>query len=738
MNNPGVEYFDVVLRFLVFVLVTLFLIVLVLFLVFLYASPTPSHNFPSLYYIISTFLPALWGLSAFYHFQKYPPQPPSFVIYLKNIAARKVDRLPEMLEKKGFRIFIICLTLIISFLLWRFGIFSAGIITNNDHAYHYYQAWFMAKYLLPHFQSAIGWSPYFYAGFPIMYHYHPGNALFTSLLYLISSGTIPLSFAYRIFFTLALLAAPLSTYFLAKQLRLGETTCTIIGLLSIVPTFRHVEMLYWGLTSCILAAGISPLVFAFLHKYFQTKERMHLFVASTLLGAIIITHSIIALAVVLGIILYLLLKKEVNRTVVLCMFVIPLLLSAFWVIPSIQYFLNGYGSLEVTDPHLKVKTMLGFINFHVFLILGIPALLWPFIYLGYRRAYASGSFPERFILLYTALLYITAYYGALIPGLQELQLLHLMPYLGIYLIMAAGMGISAALKNGPYRRFAVIALLVALISPLMGTLLFSLSINPEAHTILSIGLPTNVEAVFAWIKENDANRILLEDTDSLLMKAPWGRGFRLALAPVYAEKARFIGGAEPFYNPFWTGNRTRTGEGVFFGLSLNNTAREKVVQNLDDFNIQHLIVWSNESKKFLDDSADFELVKKIDWFSIYRYKNARKSFVVRTFGDVSANVTEFGVKEIVLWVRANETSQVTVSSSYYPNWHAYADGREIPLKQDGMFSQVVVPPKDTPYEVSLVFEESELERYSMWVSLLCWLFVGFFLVFNLTRKFVIR
>ena len=96
---------------------------------------------------------------------------------------------------------------------------------------------------------------------------------------------------------------------------------------------------------------------------------------------------------------------------------------------------------------------------------------------------------------------------------------------------------------------------------------------------------------------------------------------------------------------------------------------------------------------------------------------------MKSSGDVSAKISDFRVKEIILRVTANESGKVTVSSSYYPNWHAYSDKEELPVIKDDIFTQVVLPPKESPYDVVLVFEDSKLEWFCKWLSLISWIIV---------------
>jgi len=703
-----------------------------------YTTLTTIWDYPTWEYITLIVLPLSLTTYVLYVILEFAPKPSQ--IFGQNFINKIWENHnPEkILEKKGQHIFLAWLLFTTLFLAWRYGIISSGVITTDDHPYHYYQAWYTAEYLIPVFHNAIGWSPYFYAGYPIMYHYFPGSALIISLIHVGSLGFVSVATAYRIFFLLALLVAPISTYVLAKELRLKNTESAVIGLLSVVPTFRHIETLYWGMTSSVFAAGLSPLVFAFLHRYHKTKQLKQLISASLVFTIILLTHSIVAIGVAVGITAYLALTKNTNKQTILVILATPLLLSAFWIIPSAVYYVSGYGSLRTEIPFAVVKTILGFINYHLYLLFGIPLVLIPFAYAGYKRCMADENCSIKFLSIYPLLLYVISFYGSAIPYLQTLQLMHLMPLLGMYIVIVAGLGISMNLKNR-FGEITAIALCLAIMSPILGTLPLNFSLTKvitneksvmNEDNILAVGLPQDVEQTLEWIKLNAEGRVLVEDTNIFPKNSPWGSGYSTALGPIYAENVKFIGGPLPYYNPFWTGNKTNTGEGVILDMQIESMNYKTLTDGLNKLNIEYLVLWSNKSKNFFNRKEDFQKVKEAGNFSIYRYKNNQNSFIVKTEGTAKASITNFGVKTISLRVKTNETSKITLSSSYFPNWHAYANGKRIPLDRDDIFLQVTAPPEDEPYEITVRFEENKTEAYSKWLSITSWIAALTLIIFH--------
>ncbi|MFH1787920.1 MAG: hypothetical protein ABH834_00895, partial [Candidatus Altiarchaeota archaeon] len=123
--------------------------------VILQSSLTPSYDVDSWKFIVMLLLPSLWTLWGFHMLIKdewinrlvYEIKLGKFVGY--------ANRAHETIKKKDLQLFFCFLILIVVFLSWRFGLFSEGIISNNDHSYHYYQAWYTVNYLIPKFNSII-------------------------------------------------------------------------------------------------------------------------------------------------------------------------------------------------------------------------------------------------------------------------------------------------------------------------------------------------------------------------------------------------------------------------------------------------------------------------------------------------------------------------------------------------------------------------------------------------------
>lgn len=703
------------------VFITVYLLLLFFLLVEVYTTYTMPFDNPTFYYIMLsiTVFPVfyIWFIGV------------KALEYLIQLDHTIIDDTVNSLRKHGSLILASWIVFSCLFFSWRFGLFSTGILTTLDHPWHYYDFWYYWNTLLPEFKNVIGWTPYFYAGYP-SHFYPPGMNLIRVATAIITGGLIPLTTVYKISLALTFIVTPISAYTLIRKLGFDKESCVIVGLFTTIPTFRSIEMIYWGMTPIIFATGLSPLVFAFFHDYATKKRLQSLLSASIVFGLIMFTHPLVAIAVCIGLVIYLItmeyghwLKNIVALTTI---GLTSSLLALFWVLPMFNLY-TGYWTASLSIfPYFIVKTFMGFVNYHLVLFFGVPLVLWFFIFRGYVDFFRGSVSKQgfKFLLIYPVVIYVLAYWGATdFSPVQDLQLLHLMQYLGLYLVIVAGVMVRKMLASKSVLcYFALFALFSTAVIPHSAVTQMSLEGN-----ILSTKLPDAVYGVFNWLGENgnSGTRVLLEDIgDVYYVEIPWGHGLGTALAPVYVgEEVKYVGGYQPFGHNFRENEIASTRGTVLFSVAVENLSYDEFIQRVNDFNIKYLIVWSNESKKFLNGLDDIALIETIDWFSIYRYEHAKESFIVRTHGDVSAEVTDFGAREIKLQVKANETGKVTVSTTFFPNWKAYAGEERLSVEKKDIFPEITVPRKKEAYQVLLVFEESRLEWFSKWLSVISWIVV---------------
>lgn len=150
-------------------------------------------------------------------------------------------------------------------------------------------------------------------------------------------------------------------------------------------------------------------------------------------------------------------------------------------------------------------------------------------------------------------------------------------------------------------------------------------------------------------------------------------------------------------------------------------------QGLRNYNVKYLIVWSDSFKDFLSDfSSNSEashthlgLIAEIERFSIYEYLNCPKSYIIQNDDILSSEVIRFDEKQIIVYVNVLKPTDVTISSTYFPLWHAYVDGVETSVFSSNNFISVCLP-ESGEHEVIFIYEEplvNVLAKYTSLVSL---------------------
>lgn len=662
------------------------------------------------------------------------------------------QKLTHLVKTRIHLLSVLCVGFTLAVFVWAYGLVSKGILMNHDYPFYHLLTWYTVNYSIPLFKSVLAWNPYFYAGFPMMYFYNPGMVLFVSLANKLSLGLIPIGLGYRLFIVATLLLMPLSAYFMSRKFGFSKFDSSIITLLLIIPTSHYLLLVNFAMVSLLAATALSAVIFGLFHAYFSQKRPHYLLIASIVLAFTILLHFIVSFAISMGLLLYVfLLKDESFRRrifALLILFVFSASMTAFWVLPSSYYYLAGYGKSNIHVISLWVITSFqGLLDYVLTIILSIPLPLWFFIAFGYLglRGTKSELINQKFILLYPLLLLVFMFLGASpYSPIQDLQLMHLQSYVGYYLVLVAGYSLTRFYKISTLNRnTAALVVIIALLLPNISMIIYR-SVFNSGEPALETALPKDVEDVFNFIKvnSNDKTRVLLEDYRYHVNydnQMDWGPGYTTALAPLYVGKnVKFIGGFMPYGNHFKNEEIPNARGGTFFNVPLEDMTQEHFVKRMNEFNIEYLAVWSSISKSYLNASGEFVLMENYGNFSIYRYENVPESYIVAIRGDAYAEVIEFGVKDIVLKVTANETSNITISSSYFPNWHAYVDGVEVPVSEDDIFVQVTVP-KSKDKTVRLTFEQGLPEKAGVLISIVAWIIILTSLIFkprfNITKIF---
>jgi uncharacterized membrane protein len=237
---------------------------------------------------------------------------------------------------------LLALIVIYAFLLDYFKpelILSKTTLSGGDTGSHNYLVFYMKNYLLPNWKI-VGWSPDWYAGFPIFQFYFPLPYLFAALL----SYLIPMEIAFKIISILGIFLIPTTSY-LSLRIMKFKFPVPIIAAIFSMPFLFLESFSMWGGNILSTLAGqfaftfslsMTSLFMATFYRYIKNATKRLLIINSVLLAVIVMSHIIPVIVIVLSSTYYMLGKdKALNFITASKVFILSFLLTGFWSVPFI-------------------------------------------------------------------------------------------------------------------------------------------------------------------------------------------------------------------------------------------------------------------------------------------------------------------------------------------------------------------------------------------------------------------
>lgn len=219
------------------------------------------------------------------------------------------------------------------------ALLASTTATGGDMGAHVYAPWYMRHYLFPRGQVA-GWSPGWFAGFPMFYFYFPLVASFQAIL----SFVIPYAVAFKLGSALGTFFLPVAVYLLLRLLRLPFPTPQIGAVFGMSFLFMDSFTIFGGNIAGSMAGeysyGLSLglcLVFVGLVYRILTGEGRPI-LAALVLAAAVLSHLVPVIMVVAVLPVFWVLgvrthgrRRTLGRLAVV--FGVAFCLTGFWVIP---------------------------------------------------------------------------------------------------------------------------------------------------------------------------------------------------------------------------------------------------------------------------------------------------------------------------------------------------------------------------------------------------------------------
>ncbi|MEK6825236.1 MAG: hypothetical protein AABY00_00445 [Nanoarchaeota archaeon] len=281
-------------------------------------------------------------------------------------------------EKKLSRLFsdrLFCISsFVIVYTVLLFSFIIPLLLQNEmimwDHAGLYFSVWYEKIYVFP---DIFSWNPYFYAGYAHNQFYPP---LYTYLAAALSY-VFSIVFSLRIMLTITLLLTPISFYVFGKSFGLSKGRSAILMLLMFALLFLFPTSYYGGNFSSTFKIGLVTHAFGMMLFFFYISSLVHarrvgsIILPTFLFTLIILSHIVAAVAagIVLLSFLFLYAREYKFRTFLYKHITLTFLLTSFWTLPFLAK------QQHMTVIHLannaNISLLLAYaLGFALFLVLG--------------------------------------------------------------------------------------------------------------------------------------------------------------------------------------------------------------------------------------------------------------------------------------------------------------------------------------------------------------------------------
>jgi hypothetical protein len=532
------------------------------------------------------------------------------------------------------RVNILVLLMIYWFLFSAFDVrllLSDTVVAGGDTVGYYYMAYYLHNSLLPR-GEIVGWSPGWFAGFPMFQYYFP--LVFVASA--VAGYIIPLNVSFKLATIMGILLLPVCAFLGLRLSGLRFPTPVMGAALTLPYLFlNHYSM--WGGNIMSTFAGefsyswsVSLMVLFLGFTCYDIKGQRYWYVGSFAYSLILLTHGITSIFSCLAT-LYLAAaggRKLLLRSIgyLARLYALAFLIAGFYLLPLLAT--GGYSTPHIWLFPSKLDELANMLA---------PDYLRPFILLAALGAYLGLKAGERwasytvFSVAVACVLFFVSYPVSVlhIPFASHLMMVKFLPYiyLFIFLLGAYALGrLSAAAELGALAPllvfFAAVWWTASVNAPVTGWFDWNYSgmeakgmwgsFKEVSDFLRSSPVPGRVE--FEWTGASQNNGL--------------GSSRSIEALPVFSGRGmlkgtQFQGGynspfaymieceySKPCPCPLWP---------VSGGCPAYNLSMAKA--HLKMFGVKYLVAESKGLKEGLDADGGFRLVKKTDYFSVYELTN---------------------------------------------------------------------------------------------------------------------
>jgi hypothetical protein len=535
--------------------------------------------------------------------------------------------------------FELCMyVLLLSVLLIYFKpslIFSTTMATGGDTGAHIYAPWFLRESLIPKGQLS-GWSPGWFAGFPMLHFYFPLVATFQAVL----SYVIPYEVSFKLGTIIGTFFLPVSFYMFFRLLRFRFPTPILGAALALSFLFMDSFTIYGANIASSLAGEYSfafsvGLCFVFYGLAYRvaTEKQAKPLLAAGVLAMAVLSHVVPVIMVVLfsPVLIYWAIKthgaKDGLRRFA-TVFSLAFALTAFWSIPFLARL--GYTANMRWQP---IEGAASLFPTELYLFVGGAAIG---LLLGVLRR-------DRRVVVMAAPTIVAALFYLFLPQ-GHVWNGRFLPfwYLGVYLMCAYAVGtVIGAISTSTYRQGAAavaMTLTAALVLGCTGYIIWN-----RNTTFVDFWIEYNYEGyekkesfpVFEQLNEKIAQlppgRVMWEPNASL---GRFGTPVALMSLPYWADHPSMEGMyfESSFTTPFHFLMASEVAEqpsNPIADLPYSSLDLEKGVEHMRMLDVSYYMTVTEAAKKLADKQDGLTHLFDLDTYSMYEVDSPGQVVVPR-------------------------------------------------------------------------------------------------------------
>lgn len=616
----------------------------------------------------------------------------------------------------------------VAFFMFR-GIFAPGFMSGYDNSFHYYDAYYLTKTLIPKYHWIGGWSMQSLAGCPILVDYYQIGFLALAFLNKILCLSLNLSYKIMVFASYVILG---SGFYKLASSRFGKEASLIVSICLMLQKDVYYDRILGGIWNNYLAIGLIFIFFHILDKEIENLGMRKAVILGFTLGMIILTHLYVAVFGFLLLFVYLFpyiriaaRKKRLLKNILVYL-IIPaaaFTISAYYLYGFViarNYFLempwkdmltgliwslkSFFSPLEkAIDPvstfminaPVILRIIFGFFGLYMFLKKERDAHILRFLTIVIVLSISS-------LILFSDILPNVFNFWRRIPFLRALQTTRFLIYAqaGGYLFAAYGIARFLGRIN---RKRPITALFFALVL-LSAFFHYQCFAKDGSRTLEQSARMPNVLKVWGWVKDNippEKSRIVYQNTVGAMDDNIMNRSDLFALSGVFTKVPQI--GVGRSASPFPQEKYLRMDHGMVFGKPILGADASYISEMMNCFNSSYILSVEPALKNVLSDSELFIKEKEYGPFSIFRLNNPKGGWI-RFEKEAYYNTVTFEDQCLVFDIRnASSGNEAFINIAYHPFWLGRLNGKPVKIEHDRYSLMKVALPDEGNYRLELSF-----------------------------------